>query len=59
MSSVHQEVVNHIMNTPGFDYDIYDLNSYNYDLPKDRIAQSPARSGTRVVFWSGIERPEL
>lgn len=42
MSSVHQEAVNHIMNTPGFDYDIYDLNSYNYDLPKDRIAQSPA-----------------
>ena len=30
------------MNTPGFDYDIYDLNSYDYDLPKDRIAQSPA-----------------
>ena len=31
------------MNTPGFDYDIYSLSSYNYDLPEDRIAQSPAQ----------------
>lgn len=30
------------MNTPGFDFDIYDLNSYYYDLPEERIAQSPA-----------------
>lgn len=30
------------MNTPGFDYDIYSLSSYDYDLPEDRIAQSPA-----------------
>ena len=31
------------MNTSGFDYDIYSLSSYNYDLPEDRIAQSPAQ----------------
>lgn len=31
------------MNTPGFDFDVYDLNSYQYDLPEDRIAQSPAQ----------------
>ena len=31
------------MNTEGFDYDIYDLNSYYYDLPEERIAQSPAQ----------------
>jgi S-adenosylmethionine:tRNA ribosyltransferase-isomerase len=31
------------MNTPGFDYDIYDLNSYFYDLPEERIAQTPAQ----------------
>lgn len=30
------------MNTEGFDYDIYSLDSYDYDLPEDRIAQSPA-----------------
>lgn len=30
------------MNTPGFDYDVYSLESYDYDLPEDRIAQSPA-----------------
>lgn len=30
------------MNTPGFDFDIYDLNSYYYDLPEERIAQSPS-----------------
>jgi len=43
MSSAPKEVANiYKMNTPGFDYDIYDLNSYNYDLPEDRIAQSPA-----------------
>ncbi len=30
------------MNTPGFDYDIYSLSSYDYNLPEDRIAQSPA-----------------
>ncbi len=30
------------MNTPGFDYDIYSLSSYNYDLPEELIAQSPA-----------------
>lgn len=25
-----------------FDYDVYDLNSYNYDLPEELIAQSPS-----------------
>lgn len=30
------------MNTPGFDYDIYSLSSYDYDLPEELIAQSPA-----------------
>lgn len=25
-----------------FDYDVYDLNSYDYELPKERIAQSPS-----------------
>lgn len=30
------------MNTPGFDYDIYNLNSYDYELPEEQIAQSPA-----------------
>ena len=25
-----------------FDYDIYSLESYDYDLPKERIAQSPS-----------------
>lgn len=25
-----------------FDYDVYNLNSYDYNLPEDRIAQSPA-----------------
>ncbi|MCH3966038.1 MAG: tRNA preQ1(34) S-adenosylmethionine ribosyltransferase-isomerase QueA [Bacilli bacterium] len=30
------------MNTPGFDYDIYSLSSYDYYLPKEQIAQSPA-----------------
>lgn len=31
------------MNTPGFDYDIYSLSSYDYELPEERIAQSPAQ----------------
>lgn len=31
------------MNTPGFDYDVFNLNSYNYDLPEENIAQSPAQ----------------
>ncbi len=30
------------MNTPGFDYDIYSLSSYDYSLPEELIAQSPA-----------------
>ena len=30
------------MNTPGFDYDIYSLSSYDYYLPEELIAQSPA-----------------
>lgn len=30
------------MNTPGFDYDIYSLDSYDYYLPEEQIAQSPA-----------------
>lgn len=30
------------MNTPGFDYDIYSLSSYDYELPEELIAQSPA-----------------
>lgn len=30
------------MNTPGFDYDIYSLSSYDYVLPEEQIAQSPA-----------------
>ena len=30
------------MNTPGFDFDVYDLNSYDYYLPEERIAQSPS-----------------
>jgi S-adenosylmethionine:tRNA ribosyltransferase-isomerase len=31
------------MNTPGFDYDIYSLSSYDYELPEELIAQSPAQ----------------
>ena len=31
------------MNTPGFDYDIYSLSSYDYYLPEELIAQSPAQ----------------
>ncbi|MFA6830402.1 MAG: tRNA preQ1(34) S-adenosylmethionine ribosyltransferase-isomerase QueA [Bacilli bacterium] len=31
------------MNTPGFDYDIYSLSSYDYFLPDEQIAQSPAQ----------------
>ena len=30
------------MNTEGFDYDIYSLSSYDYNLPEELIAQSPA-----------------
>ena len=30
------------MNTNGFDYDVFSLSSYDYDLPEERIAQSPA-----------------
>lgn len=30
------------MNTEGFDYDIYSLSSYDYYLPEELIAQSPA-----------------
>ena len=30
------------MNTPGFDYDVYSLSSYDYDLPPELIAQSPS-----------------
>lgn len=30
------------MNTPGFDYDVYSLSSYDYELPEELIAQSPA-----------------
>lgn len=30
------------MNTPGFDYDVYSLSSYDYVLPPELIAQSPA-----------------
>ena len=31
-----------LMNTPGFDYDVYSLSSYDYDLPPELIAQSPS-----------------
>lgn len=31
------------MNTKGFDYDVYSLSSYDYELPQERIAQSPAQ----------------
>lgn len=31
-----------MMNNTTFDYDVYDLNSYNYVLPEENIAQSPA-----------------
>lgn len=30
------------MNTPGFDYDVYSLSSYDYELPPELIAQSPS-----------------
>lgn len=30
------------MNTEGFDYDVYSLSSYDYYLPEELIAQSPA-----------------
>lgn len=35
-----------------FNYNVYDLNSYNYDLPDDRIAQSPAekRDESKLLF---------
>lgn len=35
------------MNTPGFDYDVFSLSSYDYDLPQDRIAQSPSEKRDR------------
>jgi len=40
------------MNTPGFDYDVYNLESYDYDLPKELIAQSPAeqRDHSRLLL---------
>lgn len=31
------------MNTVGFDYDVFNLNSYDYDLPEELIAQTPAQ----------------
>lgn len=42
------------MNTPGFDYDIYDLNSYDYYLPESQIAQTPAekRDESRLVVMN-------
>lgn len=30
------------MNTNGFDYDVYSLSSYDYELPEELIAQSPS-----------------
>lgn len=32
-----------LMNTPGFDYDVFSLSSYDYELPPERIAQSPSQ----------------
>ncbi len=42
------------MNTPGFDFDVYDLNSYNYDLPEELIAQTPAnkRDESRLLVMN-------
>lgn len=47
-----KEAVN--MNTPGFDFDVYDLNSYNYDLPEELIAQTPAskRDESRLLVMN-------
>ena len=35
------------MNTPGFDYDVYSLSSYDYELPPELIAQSPSERRDR------------
>lgn len=42
------------MNTPGFDYDIYSLSSYDYVLPEELIAQSPAekRDESRLLVMN-------
>lgn len=42
------------MNTPGFDYDIYSLSSYDYDLPEEQIAQTPAekRDESRLLVMN-------
>lgn len=37
---------------------LYDLESYNYDLPEERIAQSPAepRDSSRLLIWKVAEK---
>ncbi len=42
------------MNTNGFDYDVYSLSSYNYDLPEELIAQSPSekRDESRLLVMN-------
>ena len=37
--------------------DLYDLSSYNYDLPPERIAQFPAspRDSSRLLIWNAQE----
>jgi S-adenosylmethionine:tRNA ribosyltransferase-isomerase len=39
---------------------VYDLEAYDYDLPKERIAQSPAipRDSSRLMVWSAASQDE-
>jgi len=36
-------MLKYMANTPGYDFDIYSLSSYDYYLPEEQIAQSPAQ----------------
>ena len=42
------------MNTPGFDYDVFSLSSYDYELPEELIAQTPSekRDESRLLVMN-------
>ncbi len=42
------------MNTPGFDYDVFSLSSYDYYLPEELIAQTPSekRDESRLLVMN-------